>query len=330
MSTQLQERGEGARADGRPAPSRRGPSRKAGSSGRRGSHGKTRGEERFASWWWFTPALVALMLIHYVPALMGSFYAFTDWKGIGSWNFIGLDNFAAIAEGGPTTKALINTFIIGIAFVILTNVLGLLLAIGLNRAVKSRDVIRTLLFAPVVLSSLATSYIWKFIFEQSGPLNGFLAALGLESAQRTWLGDPTTVLPAIILVMVWQHVGLVMVLYLAGLANVPVELEEAAALDGAGAWHRFLYVILPTLMPTVVTAMTLMLLNGLRVFDQIMALTGGGPYGASETLAVTIYKETFVMGRFGFGAALALVMSLIIIVLTLLQRQLLRVGNGKA
>lgn len=317
MTAQLEQKAEGARVTGRQPRSSKQNSRK----------GDRNTERRFATWWWFTPALLALVLIHYAPSAIGGFFAFTNWKGLGKWKFVGWENFAAIADGGPTTAALINTFIIGISFVVLTNVLGLLLALGLNRTVKSRNVIRTLIFAPVVLSSLATSYIWKFIFEQDGPMNEVLRSVGLESLQRTWLGDPTTVLPAIIIVMVWQNVGLVMVMYLAGLATVSPELEEAASLDGASLWQRFNYVVLPAIMPSVVIAMTLMLINGLRVFDQIQALTGGGPYGASETLAVTIYKETFVMGRFGFGAALALVMSVIIIILTVAQRLLLRTSS---
>ena len=317
MTAQLETEAEGARVT-RPQPA---PNKS------RGAEDLHRSERRFATWWWFAPAFVAIMLIHYVPSAIGAFFAFTNWKGIGKWQFIGWDNFAAIADGGPATTALINTFIIGISFVVLTNVIGLLLALGLNRTIKSRNVIRTLIFAPVVLSSLATSYIWKFIFEQDGPFNELLTSLGLESLERTWLGDPSTVLPAIIIVMVWQNVGLVMIMYLAGLATVSPELEEAAALDGATLWQRFNYVVLPAIMPSVVIAMTLMLINGLRVFDQILALTGGGPYGASETLAVTIYKETFVSGRFGFGAALALIMSLIIIILTVAQRLLLRTNT---
>jgi raffinose/stachyose/melibiose transport system permease protein len=120
--------------------------------------------------------------------------------------------------------------------------------------------------------------------------------------------------------MVWQNLGFVMVIYLAGLAAVPVELEEAAALDGAGRWNRFRHVVLPTIKPAVGIATTLMLIQGLRVFDQIMALTGGGPAGATQTLATEIYQQTIVFGKYGFGAALALLLSVMILVLSSVQQ----------
>lgn len=143
-----------------------------------------RAERRFAPWWWFTPALLALVLNHNAPSAIGAFFAFNNWKGIGKWQFVGWENAPAIAEGGPTTTALNNTFVIGISFEVMLNVIGLLLALGPNRPVKSRNIIRTLILAPVVLSSLATSYIWKFPLEQNGPLNEFLAAVGLEGLQK--------------------------------------------------------------------------------------------------------------------------------------------------
>nr|WP_246314855.1 sugar ABC transporter permease [Kineococcus aurantiacus] len=202
-------------------------------------------------------------------------------------------------------------------------------AVALNRQLKSRYVLRTVLFAPVVLSPLAVSYVWKFLFQQDGPINQVLGAVGLESLQRTWLGDPLTVVPAITTVMVWQHIGLTMVIYLAGLAGVPPENEEAAAMDGAGPWSRFRHVVLPALRPTILVASTMILVQGLRVFDQVQALTGGGPFGASDTLATSVYKETFVNGRFGYGSALALVMTAIVLLCALVQMLLLRERKEK-
>jgi raffinose/stachyose/melibiose transport system permease protein len=281
-------------------------------------------DSRYASWWWAVPAVALVIAIHYAAIAAGSIYAFTDYKGLGSFKFVGLDNFAKIFSGGASMKALINTLIIAFVFLIATNGIGLAFALALNRTLRSRHFLRVILFAPVVLSPLAVSYIWKFIFQQKGPLNEFLASVGLESWQQTWLGDPQVVLISILMVMVWQNVGLTMVIYLAGLANVPEDLEEAAALDGAGVWKRFTSVTLPILRPTIVVASTLILVQGLRVFDQVQALTGGGPYGASETLATQVYKETFVNGRYGYGAALSLVMTVLILVFALLQMGLLR------
>jgi raffinose/stachyose/melibiose transport system permease protein len=130
--------------------------------------------------------------------------------------------------------------------------------------------------------------------------------------------------------MAWQTTGMVMVIYLAGLATVPTEIEEAAALDGAGTWQRFRHITLPSIRQSVAIASTLMLIQGLRVFDQVLALTGGGPAGATETLATAVYKETFALSNFGFGAALALMLTLIILVFSVLQQAVTRDRSQEA
>jgi raffinose/stachyose/melibiose transport system permease protein len=278
----------------------------------------------YGHWWWALPAVVAVLLIHYLATAGGAFYAFTDYTGIGDFNFIGLENFQRIFEDPAMVGSLRNTLFLAFGFLILTNVLGLLLALALNRTLKSRYVLRALFFMPVVLSPLAVSYIWKFIFQFNGPLNQFLGWLGLESLQKTWLADPTLALWSILWVMTWQTFGLVMVIYLAGLATVPQDIEEASALDGAGTWQRFWHITAPSIRPSIAIASTLMLIQGLRVFDQVMALTGGGPGNATETLATQVYKETFALANFGFGAALALILTLIIIVVSVVQQAALR------
>ncbi|PRY13390.1 carbohydrate ABC transporter permease [Kineococcus rhizosphaerae] len=290
---------------------------------------RRRAASRVAAWWWSLPALALIAAVHYATTIAGSAYAFTDFNGFRDPEFVGLANFREILTGAAPLRALLNTVVIAVAFLVLTNVLGMAFAVALNRQLKTRYVLRTVLFAPVVLSPLAVSYVWKFLFQQAGPINQVLGAVGLESLQRTWLGDPRTVVPAIVTVMVWQHIGLTMVIYLAGLAGVPPENEEAAAMDGAGSWSRFRHVVLPALRPTILVASTMILVQGLRVFDQVQALTGGGPFGASDTLATSVYKETFVNGRFGYGSALALVMTAIVLLCALVQMLLLRERKEK-
>lgn len=279
---------------------------------------------RFGRWWWAFPAIVVIVAIHYVAPMVGGFFAFTDWSGIGRWNFVGFDNFADIVEDRTMSGAIRNTLLLAFAAVLVSNVVGLLLALALNRTLKSRFVLRTLLFMPVVLSPLAVSYVWRFIFDYEGPLNGLLGLVGLESLQRVWLADPTWSIWAVLVVVVWQDTGLIMVIYLAGLAGVPVEVEEAAALDGAGAWGRFRHVVLPAIRPAVAIATTLGIIQSLRIFDQILALTGGGPAGATATLATEVYKRAFSLGQFGLGAALALILTALILVFALLQQYLTR------
>ncbi|VXC24342.1 Carbohydrate ABC transporter membrane protein 1, CUT1 family [Arthrobacter sp. 9AX] len=279
---------------------------------------------RVAVWWWAAPAVLLVLGMHYGGIAAGSIYAFTDWRGIGPFKFVGLDNFINIFRNPKASQALWNTLLLAGGFLVLTNVIGMAFAVALNRQLKSRHLLRTLLFMPVVLSPLAVSYIWKFIFQPQGPLNDLLRAVGLEDQTRAWLGDPSSAIWTILIVMVWQHIGLTMVLYLAGLANVPMELEEASAVDGAGAWRRFFHIVLPLLRPTIVVASTLILVQGLRVFDQVQAMTAGGPFNATETLSTLVYKETFVSGRYGYGAALSLLLTVLIAVFAVLQIVLLR------
>jgi raffinose/stachyose/melibiose transport system permease protein len=272
----------------------------------------------YGHWWWALPAILMVLLIHYIATAGGAFYAFTDWTGIGDFSFVGLDNFKRIFDDPALIGSLKNTLFLAFGFLVVTNVVGLLLALALNRTLKSRYLLRVLLFMPVVLSPLAVSYIWRFIFDFNGPLNSAIGWFGMEP--KIWLADPELSLWAVLVVMAWQTTGMVMVIYLAGLATVPIEIEEAAALDGAGTWRRFRHITVPSIRPSIAIASTLMLVQGLRVFDQVMALTGGGPAGATETLATQVYKQTFALSNFGFGAALALLLTLMILVFSVLQQ----------
>ncbi|MEZ3157696.1 sugar ABC transporter permease [Microbacterium sp. BWR-S6Y] len=282
---------------------------------------RRKGLLKFGYWWWALPGILFVIGIHYVATSVGGFFAFTNWTGIGAFELIGLDNFTRIFQDPTKIGALWNTLFLAFGSVILSNILGLGIALGLNRGLKSRYILRTLFFMPVVLSPLATSYIWKFIFDFNGPLNLVLRGIGLDSMARAWIADPTWAIWTILVVLVWQNIGFSMVIYMAGLAAVPVEIEEAAAIDGANLWQRFWHVTLPSIRPAVAIATTLGLVNGLRVFDQIMALTGGGPAAATETLATQVYKQSFALGNFGYGAALALLLTLIILVFAVIQQR---------
>jgi raffinose/stachyose/melibiose transport system permease protein len=287
--------------------------------------GRRRGGPRRVPLWWVLPALALIVAARYVPTVAGGWYAFTEWDGISaSAEYIGLDNFREIFRDPSARGALQHTLQLAFSYVIAVNVIGLGLALALNRAVKSRNVIRALYFAPVVMSPLAVSYVWQFIFGFDGPLNKLLAALGLEEWQRAWLGDPTWAIWTIFVVLVWQFAGLAMVMYLAGLQGIPEELDEAAAVDGASAFRRFRKITLPLLAPAITVSVTLSLIFGLGVFDQVLALTGGGPVDATETLATQIYKQTFAFGRYGYGTAYALLLTVLITIFAFAQLVILR------
>jgi raffinose/stachyose/melibiose transport system permease protein len=305
------------------------PPAAAGDLPARPRFGHRRGGVRKVPWAFAAPALVFVLLFQVIAPILAGWYAFTDWDGIGSATWVGLDNFREILSTPATEGAFWNTLKLAGSFLVLVNVIGLALALALHRTLKTRNFIRSLFFLPFVLAPLATSYLWQYIFDYSGPLNRLLGAIGLETWQQPWLGDPGWALWTILVVMVWQYSGLTMIIYLAGLTGIPDELDEAAAVDGASSWTRFRRITLPLLAPAITINATLTLIIGLRVFDQVLALTGGGPVDASETLATQVYKQTFVLGRFGFGAAFALLLSALILLVTIAQITILRAREAR-
>jgi raffinose/stachyose/melibiose transport system permease protein len=278
---------------------------------------------------WAIPGILLAFLYHYLAVAAGGWYAFTEWNGLTEPVFNGVENFVEIFTTPRSYASLLNTLMLAAGFVVGVNVVGLAFAIALNRDLKSRNFLRALFFATVVMNPLATSYIWRFILGPSGPLNIMLGAVGLQDLQRVWLGDPTIALGVVCFVMIWQYSGLAMALYLAGLQTIPVELDEAAQVDGASAWRRFYKITMPLLLPAATVSISYMTILGLRVFDQIFALTGGGPGYATETLATGIFKETFVFGRFGYGAALATVLTVLILVISFIQIAILRANERR-
>lgn len=290
------------------------------------SRRRARGRRRLALWpvLFMLPAFLLLIAFHFLPVGSGAYYAFTDWDGLTVPNFIGLDNFRQIFEDRYARGALIHTLEVAILFLIIVSTLGIALAVGLNRAVKSRNLLRSLFYAPSIVSPLAIAVTWQYLLTSRGLVNQILGWVGLTSWQHSWLADPDTAIWTVLVVLVWQYSGLAMVIYLAGLQTIPDELYEAAALDGAGRVAQFRRITFPLLGPAVTVCSTLMLVLGLRVFDQVMALTGGGPVYASDTLATQIYQETFVLGHYGYGSALALTLTIVITGLSFLQLAVLR------
>ena len=169
-----------------------------------------------------------------------------------------------------------------------------------------------------------TIFFMEFIFSFEGALNYLLQALGFGGLRRPWVADPSAALWTILVVLVWQFSGLMMMFYLAGLNSIPEEVDEAAAVDGAGTFARVWHVTLPLLAPSLTIALTFSAVTGLRVFDQVIALTNGGPAGVTGTLATQVYKQTWTLGRFGYGAAFALLLSLFVAIVAISQLIVLR------
>jgi raffinose/stachyose/melibiose transport system permease protein len=252
-----------------------------------------------------------------VPSARGVYYAFTDWDGLDpDFSFVGLDNFSEMFRDTDAVQAIWHTLLIAVAITVVQNALGLLLALGVNSAIKSRNVLRVFLFAPAVITPIVTAYLWRNLLGPDGAVNSLFGAVGLGGWKQDWLGSPQVALWSVIGVIVWQYAGYSMVIFLAGLQSVPKEIHEAAAIDGAGPVRRFWSVTRPLLAPALTINLMLSIIGGIKLFDQVYALTGGGPGHATDTLSTLIYKDAFTLGEFGYSIALAVVLTIIVAVVS--------------
>lgn len=274
--------------------------------------------------WFAVPALAVLVVFVVIPAIAGAALSFTDYRGFGSFDWIGVDNYTRLFSDGQAVSSIGNTVVLAVTVVIGQNLLGLVLALALEAPLRGRRVLQVLFLMPVIISPVIISYLWQYIFAPDGALNVVLRAVGLGDVAQPWLGQPSTALWAIAVVVIWQYTGNAMVIYLAGLLNVPGELSEAASLDGANAWQRITRIKIPLIAPAITINLVLTTITGLRLFDQILAMTNGGPGYATDTIATVIYKRGFSGGEFGYALAMAVVLTLGIAVLTIIQTILLR------
>ncbi|NUO41281.1 MAG: sugar ABC transporter permease [Streptomyces sp.] len=259
------------------------------------------------------PALLLFAFVVLVPSARGLYYAFTDWDGLDpDFSFVGLDNFAEMTRDADAVQAIWHTLLIAVAITIVQNAVGLLLALGVNSAIKTRNLLRVLLFAPAVVTPIVTAYLWRNLLGPDGAVNSLFGAVGLDGLRQDWLGSPDLALWTIVAVIVWQYAGYSMVIFLAGLQSVPPEIHEAASLDGAGPVRRFWSVTRPLLAPAFTINLLLSSIGGLKLFDQVYALTGGGPGHATDTLSTLIYKDAFTLGEFGYSIALAVVLTIVV------------------
>lgn len=276
-----------------------------------------------APWWFAIPAIAIYLFIVIVPSGRGMFFSFTDWNGLSpEWIWVGLQNFAEVFSDRAARAALLNTIVLAVVTTVLQNAIGLALALGLNAKVKSRYVLRVVFFAPVVLTPLVAGYVWSYLLSPNGAVNAALRGVGLGDLAQDWLGDPAFALGAVCVAIIWQFSGYSMVIFLAGLQAIPDEINEAATIDGAGAWRKFRSITLPLLNGAIVINVMLSLIGGLKQFDQVVAMTGGGPGTATETISTLIYKSAFLFGEYPFSVALAVVMTILIAVLAGIQYRL--------
>jgi len=258
------------------------------------------------------PAVLLVAVLLLVPFAVTLYQSFTQYDGIRPARFIGLDNYERLATDSGFRKSLLNTFMWTVGTLLLPVVLGLLIAVLTNGASRLAWV-RYAFVLPYAISGTATAAIWGFILRSDGALNQALGFLGLESLQREWLLEWPTNTIVMIVANTWQAVGVAVILFLVGLQTVPQETVEAGTLDGASGLRLFRHIVFPQLRPVTVVVVGISIANSLRVFDVIWLLTQGGPGRVSETLAVTMYRQTFVVSDYGFGAAVAVVLAVIVV-----------------
>ena len=264
-----------------------------------------------------TPAALILMLLLLIPSVLTLLYSFykVPPSGDGLGTFAGFDNYRDVFGSPVFWRSLQVTAVFSFGFVILSTVMGLAFAILLNEKFRGQGLARALLVLPWATPWLVIGIVWKWYADGSvGGLNGMLLSLHLIDDYVDFLSDPNTAMPIAILAGAWRQSCFSAILCLAGLQTLPRELYEAAAMDGASAWKRFVYVVLPWLRPVLGTVTVLNVIYAFLQFDVIYALTQGGPGDATQVLSILIYRQLFVVTDIGTGSALAVVLGAIALV----------------
>jgi raffinose/stachyose/melibiose transport system permease protein len=276
----------------------------------------------------YLPALAMFLLFVIFPLFQAIYVSLTDWDGIRpAMQFIGFENYKVLSTDNVVLRTISTTFKYTITVTVAQNLLALFMALVLNQQLKSRNVLRTMIFMPSILSGLIVGYIWSFLY--SDPIMKLGRALGWTLLANNALSSQVFAIYATAFVTTWRASGWTMMIYLAGLQNIPQELEEAAAIDGASVLRRLRHITIPLLAPTFTINVILTFERGLKDFDSIFALTGGGPGAATMTMALNIYRESFYFSRAGYGTAIGVILFVTIVVLSVIQLRYFRKGEER-
>ncbi len=268
-------------------------------------------------WWMYIPALIVVSVFILYPFLNGIRVSFTDWNGFSQTkNWIGLEQYKRMFQDPATWLVVKNTLLYGIGSTLFQNIIGLLYALLLNQSIRLKSLTRTIVYLPVIISPLVMGYIWYFFFAYNGgALNDALNLFGLDKVNA--LGNPDINPWIIVFVNTYQFVGIAMIIYLAGLQSISKEYYEAAEIDGASAFQQFKNITMPLLMPAITINVVLNIIGGLKLFDVIIALTGGGPGNASQSMSTFMYDLYFSRQDAGYAATQGVLMAFIILILSL-------------
>ena len=269
------------------------------------------GREALAPYLFIAPAVLLVGGFLLWPFGRTLSLSFTDSSGASGGSFVGLDNYTQLFNDPILTESLTNTLLWVIGTLLFPVGLGLLIA-SLSLDVKGAAIFRLPFLIPYALSGTAIGVMWEFMLRGNGAINRTLEELGLENLTRSWLLQPPLNTWSMILASTWQSVGVCVLLFLIGLQVIPRDPIEAARIDGAEGWTLFRDMTFPLLRPMTIVVVGISLVNSLKTFDVIWIMTQGGPYRSSETLAVTMYRETFLLFRHGYGSAIAVFLSVIV------------------
>ena len=287
----------------------------------------TRRRQAVAAWVLALPFMALFLVFTAGPVLASLGMSFTDMRSLDvrtplAVNFVGLDNYVQLLDDPLFRKVAVNTGLYVVLGVPLTMVLALAAAVGLNSIKRLRGVFRVAFYLPVVTSIVAVSVVWKYLYRDEGGLfNTVLAWVGIQGP--AWLDSTTLALPSLIVMAAWRNLGTLMVIFLAGLQTVPQELNEAAEVDGAGRWHRFRYITLPILRPTMLFGAVITGIGYLQFFEEAFVMTKGGPLDSTRSIAYFTYDQ-FGFGNYAYAAAASYLLFLAVVVLTAVQFRLLR------
>lgn len=267
------------------------------------------------------PILALFFCFNTLPLIKGVIYSFTNFRGYGEFDWVGLRNYVDLFTDARVGKSYLFTFKLAIVATIVVNVLSLVLALGLNSKIKFKSALRGMYFVPNILGALVVGYIFNYFFTYILPavvkMMGGKGDSILASSKWAWV--------AIVIVCAWQSVAMNTIIYISGLQTVPEDVYEAGSLDGATGWKKFKNLTFPLILPFFTINMVLCMKNFLMVFDQIMALTKGGPAQSTESISFLIYNNGMAGGQFGFQSANAVVFFVVIVVVSVLQMNFL--GN---
>ena len=264
----------------------------------------------------YIPAVILFLVFVIYPFIQGIRLSFTNWNGYSqTMKFVGIKNYTRLFQDANVKTALVNTLIYGVMSTVIQNILGLGCALFLNTKFKGRSIVRTIIYMPVMIAPLIMGYIMYFFFQyDGGAVNDILIALHMEPVDL--LVHSGTAIRIIVLVNSLQFVGVAMVIYLAGLQNVPTMYYEAAMIDGATFWERFKHITIPLLMPAISSSTILNLIGGLKLFDLVMALTSGGPGFSTHSLSTLVTNQYFSAQSAGYASAIGIFTFLLIMIIS--------------